>query len=70
MFWCKSERLTGSKIQFGKFEWIIFNIENGELRALCSEIIAEHCFDENVDDWERSELKAWLTAEGLDLIMT
>lgn len=68
IFWYKSEMLVGSKIKYGKYEWTVLNAENSELYALCDEIIARRRFDTESNDWEDSELKAWLETEGLKLI--
>jgi hypothetical protein len=70
LFWHKSENLIGSKIKYGKYSWMILNAERGCLFTLCDDIVAYHCFDERTNDWDSSELKAWLWTEGLKLITT
>ena len=68
LFWHKSKGLVGSKIEYGKYNWTILNIENGKLLALCDNIIAYRRFDKSTNVWERSELKMWLETEGFKLI--
>jgi hypothetical protein len=46
----------------------VLSAECGEIRALCDEIIAQHCFDENTPVWEESELKSWLQTTGRNLV--
>ena len=70
MFWHKSEALIGTKMQYGNYNWTIFNIQNGELYALCDKNIAKRRFDSTSNVWESSELKTWLETEGVKLITT
>ena len=68
LFWYKPEKLIGTKIEYGKYKWTILNAEFGELYILCDDCVSKHCFDPESNDWNTSELKQWLKAEGLGLI--
>jgi hypothetical protein len=70
LFWHKPETLVGSKIEYGKYTWSVFKTKDGDIYALCDEIIAKRRFDEKTNIWEKSELKTWLEVEGLKLITT
>ena len=70
LFWQKREILIGSKMQYGKCDWTILSVKDNELYMICSEYIGERCFDSKSNDWETSELKTWLEAEGLKCITT
>ena len=67
-FWYKPEKLIGTKFEYGKYTWTILDAEQGELYALCDEVITKRCFDPESNDWNKSELKQWLETEGLKLI--
>ena len=70
LYWHRTKTLVGAKIKYGKYTWTILNTKNGELYALCDEVISKHYFDEETNIWEESELKHWLETEGLKLITT
>lgn len=67
-FWCKPEKLIGTKLEYGKYTWTVLDASFGEIYALCDEFIADHRFDPESNDWDKSELKRWLKTEGLQAI--
>ena len=67
-FWCKSDKLIGSKIQYGKYNWTILDIDTNEVYALCDSLMGPSFFDAQNGIWGGSYLKRWLDNEGLVLI--
>lgn len=67
-FWYKPEKLVGSKIRFGKYNWTVLDANLGELYVLCDKLITRRRFDPESNDWDASELKRWLKTEGMKLI--
>ena len=67
-FWCKSEKLIGSKIKYGKYNWTVLNSEYGEIYALCDEVVVKHRFDKDTNIWDNSELKILLETAVLEMI--
>lgn len=67
-FWYRSEKLIGTKIKYGNYQWTILNAKFGKIYVLCDDIIAKHRFDSKLNNWNTSELKQWLKTEGLSLI--
>ena len=43
-FWYKPEKLIGTKLEYGKYTWTVLDAEQGELYALCDEVIARRRF--------------------------
>jgi hypothetical protein len=69
IFWSKHNKLIGTSMKFGNYSWTILDIKGNEIYALCEQILAKRIFSTGSNEWETSELKAWLEAEGLNLIL-
>ena len=67
-FWYKPEKLIGTKIEYGKYQWTVLSANFGEIYALCDNVITYRRFDPVSNDWNESELKQWLETDGLNLI--
>ena len=68
LFWHKTESLIGSKIKYGRCEWVVLDVENNEIYALCNYLLEEKHFDDCDNIWEKSKLKNWLETDTIEYI--
>lgn len=59
---------VGDHIRIGSKDFIILSWEDSNLFALCCEVIATCRFDRVTNEWNVSEIKEWLSTEGIRLI--
>lgn len=51
---------VGTEFRLFGFEWTVLDVKDGVTTAICNTKIACRRYDTESNDWETSELKAWL----------
>jgi hypothetical protein len=68
-YWKKLKSLIGSKIRYGRYDWVILDVVSDRLFAICDTFVLQDVFGIDSNRWEDSEIKKWFDTKGEEIIM-